>query len=303
MKDWPSIPRRRGAPAPGWAACGLVVLRVAPVALGAEPAPEPSAFSLFRPVPAARLRELTTDRPDKTETPFTVDAGHFQVEMDLFGYTRDRSFEGGVERLEESWSAGPVNLKAGLLPAVDLQLVLSPYRWERVEERDAGGRSTERRSGYGDTVLRSKINLWGNDGGKTALALLPLLKFPTSQDGLGNDAFEGGLIVPFEIELPRGLSLGFNAGWLAARNEADDGYHARWVHSVALGYSLSRRISGYVEFWSEVSGERGADWAGTFDFGFNLLLAPNLKLDVGLNIGVTEAADDWNPFVGLSWRH
>jgi hypothetical protein len=36
------------------------------------------------------LRELSTDRPDKTERPFTVDAGHFQLEMDLFSYACDR---------------------------------------------------------------------------------------------------------------------------------------------------------------------------------------------------------------------
>jgi hypothetical protein len=33
------------------------------------------------------MRELSADRPDKTDCPFTVDAGHFQVEMDFANLT------------------------------------------------------------------------------------------------------------------------------------------------------------------------------------------------------------------------
>jgi hypothetical protein len=36
------------------------------------------------------MREMSTDRPDLTESAYTVDAGHFQVEMDVVRYTYDR---------------------------------------------------------------------------------------------------------------------------------------------------------------------------------------------------------------------
>lgn len=49
--------------------------------------------------------------------------------------------------------------------------------------------------------------------------------------------------------------------------------------------------------------ERAAAWEGTFDFGLTYLVHDNLQLDTGVNVGVTRAAADWNPFVGLSWRH
>ena len=45
--------------------------------------PDKSGYSLFHPVPRELMRELTPDRPDKTEGPFTVDAGHYQLEMDF----------------------------------------------------------------------------------------------------------------------------------------------------------------------------------------------------------------------------
>ena len=47
-------------------------------------------YTLFNPTPDRLLRDLTTDRPDATETPFTVDAGHIQFETSLFGHLRSR---------------------------------------------------------------------------------------------------------------------------------------------------------------------------------------------------------------------
>jgi hypothetical protein len=61
-----------------------------PAAAGEGPV-DKSQFHLFHPTPDALLREMATDRPDKTESAYTVDAGHFQVEMDLLSYTYDRS--------------------------------------------------------------------------------------------------------------------------------------------------------------------------------------------------------------------
>src|SRR4051794_35141958 len=36
-------------------------------------------YTLFNPTPRKQMREMATDRPDKTESPYTVDAGHVQI--------------------------------------------------------------------------------------------------------------------------------------------------------------------------------------------------------------------------------
>ena len=46
----------------------------------------------------------------------------------------------------------------------------------------------------------------------------------------------------------------------------------------------------------------GSSWVGTVDLGLTYALTKNIQLDAGVNIGVTRAADDWNPFVGISFR-
>src|SRR4051794_4246357 len=64
--------------------------------LGAEAfAQDKSQFTFFNPTPVDQMREMNTDRPDATESPYTVDAGHFQVEFSLVEYTYDRT--NGVE--------------------------------------------------------------------------------------------------------------------------------------------------------------------------------------------------------------
>src|SRR2546425_12662784 len=52
--------------------------------------PDKGKYTLFNPTPRELMREMNTDRPDKTESPFTVDAGHFQIEADILNYTYDR---------------------------------------------------------------------------------------------------------------------------------------------------------------------------------------------------------------------
>ena len=62
----------------------------------AAPAPDKSAYDLFNPTPDALMRSFSTDRPPKANSPYTVDAGHFQYETDIAVF--DYSDAGGVRR-------------------------------------------------------------------------------------------------------------------------------------------------------------------------------------------------------------
>lgn len=260
------------------------------------------SWTLGNPAPRANLRPLSTDRPDKTESPLTVDAGHFQVEMDLFRYEHDRTRAEGTEFTREEWGVGPVLVKLGVWHHLDVHLGVEPYQVVREVERANGESRETRRQGFGHVALRSKLNLWGNDGGRSALALLPSIQLPTTQDGLGSDGVEAGLGVPFGLKLTDRLELGAQTGALWVGDADGSGHHFALVNSLTLGAALSRRFSGYVEFWAWLDPDEADAWQGTFDFGLNFLVNDHLKLDAGLNVGVTETAPDWNPFLGLSWR-
>jgi hypothetical protein len=61
-------------------------------------------------------------------------------------------------------------------------------------------------------------------------------------------------------------------------------------------------VSAYLEFFSDVPTEHSSEWIGTVDVGLTIMLAKNVQIDTGLNIGVTSAADDLQTFLGLSLR-
>lgn len=258
--------------------------------------PDKSSYDFFNPTPAASLRELTPDRPDKTESPYTVDAGHFQLEMDFANYAYDRS--GGI--ITKAWNVAPVNIKVGLLNNVDLQFVFDDYLNVRTDDRVAGTSATQ--SGIGDFTTRLKINLWGDDGGQTAFALLPFVKFPTSTGGLGNNAVEGGVIFPLAVKLPADFDLGLETAASCLRDSRDNNFHADFINSITLDHAIIGKLSGYLEFFSDISTEHHAGWIGTIDTGLEFLVTENVQLDCGCNFGVTRAADAFNPFAGITIR-
>jgi hypothetical protein len=262
--------------------------------------PDKGGYNLFNPTPDEYMREMSPDRPDKTDSPFTVDAGHFQLEMDFANFTYDspHSERGNVK--SEDYQIAPMNLKVGVFNNTDFQLVLTPWQWERTEDGSAG--TVEQKSGFGDITPRVKVNLTGNDGGFFALALIPFVKLPASQDHLGNDSVEGGLGIPFAFDVPN-WDVGFQTTFNGNRNGVGSGYHAEFDNSASIGHAVIGKLSYHVEFFSSVSTEQNSDWIGTFDTWFTYQANKNLCLDAGVYIGVTQSADDWHPWVGMTWRY
>jgi hypothetical protein len=271
---------------------------ITPVALtdAADELENKSRYNLFNPTPEDLLRELAADRPDKTEGPTTVDAGHCQFEMDFATFTYDST--SGVRT--KNWNIAPFNVRVGLLNNVELSLIFESYLREAVDDRPA--RTMSILSGIGDFITRLKINLWGDDGGDTAFAFFPFVKFPTSTGGLGNTSVEGGAIFPFSIKLPAKVEMGMETGISFVRNESGGNDHEEYVNSVTFAREIIGKLSGYCEFFSSVSTEHDSSWIGTVDLGITYALTENLQLDCGCNIGVTHAADDINAFSGISIR-
>jgi hypothetical protein len=259
-----------------------------------------SRYTLSNPTPPDSLREFSTDRPDKTESAYTVDAGHFQIEADLLSYSYDRHNAAKADVRVDSFSFAALNLKAGLLNDLDVQLVIPTYNYVRTEDRVT--KTVQRNSGLGDLTVRAKYNIWGNDSGKTALAIMPFIKAPTAQDNLGNDEVEGGIILPFAMGLPHEWDMGLMTEVDINKDGTGSGHHAEFINSITFSHEIVSKLGGYVEFFSAVSAESNSDWVGTVDFGLVYELAENINLDGGLNVGVTRAADDLNPFLGISLR-
>lgn len=259
-----------------------------------------SAYHLFHPTPDRLLREFDSDRPDKTQSPHTLDAGRFQVELGLLGYTYDRHNIEHLPVTSRTWTTGDsATLRMGLLEWAELQLTTTFY--QSVRETDRVSRESTRTQGIGDLFITLKTNIWGNDSGDTAGGAAFFVKTPTASHGLGNGKVEGGVIFLFASELPGSIDFSLNSG-VGISTSDGGGYHADIVNIITLGHEIAGAWSGYLEFFSSVPTDQSREWKGTVDIGLVCQLSKNCQLDLGMNIGVTRAADDLQPFLGVSYR-
>lgn len=265
-----------------------------------KPRPTKSGYTLFNRTPDDLLRPLSTDRPDTTDTPITVDAGHIQLEMDFLSYTYDRVRADRKRIRTDDYVIGHENLKVGILDNVDMELDWSSYALEREHDFDTGERT--RHEGFGDLIWRIKVNLYGNDGGPWALAIMPFIKIPTAHDGLGNGTVEGGIIFPIAVEMPANFDLGFTFD-VDFDNGADSKYFLDFVGSTSLGYTIFGQLRFYFELWGAVNTEASTPPQARLDVGFSFQFTPNVQLDGGVNVGLTRATDDLNSFLGITLRY
>jgi hypothetical protein len=249
--------------------------------------------TLFNPTPRDAMRELATDRPDQTESPYTVPPGHVQLEMDLvtLGFERDAS----RTRLT-SWSIAPFNLKVGLLDHVDLQVLFSPCDGLR---RPGGGVAATP-SGLGNLVTRLKVNLWGDDGGRTAFGVMGFVTWPLPASALRSGRTDWGVIVPFAVS----LGERWNLGAMSAVNvlaAPEGGRSIEVIHSVTVGHALTGALGMYVEVLAGRA-SAGPRWFSQFDVGWTYAVRDNLQVDLGSNLGLTGPVPVVQPFAGVSIR-
>jgi hypothetical protein len=265
--------------------------------LETKPAPGKSQYTLVNPTPIDLRRPYNTDRPSKTDSPFTIDAGVFRIESDVWSWTLDEpDTKHGDERIR-TWIVGNTNFKLGLTNWMDLQVFPQFY----VNKRTSGpgfGKPLEQ-DGFGDTTVRLKINLLGNDGGKLVIGFLSSLKIPTNTGDTGNHVWEPGFELPVNYSLPWGFTLFAQTRIDILDESRSSNMQVQWQNPIGLSRTIVGNLSGYVEFYDAVS---SGPWVGTLDTGLIYQVTPNFSVDVNSFFGLTRSAPDYNVFSGFGYR-
>ncbi|MGO9039891.1 MAG: transporter [Steroidobacteraceae bacterium] len=278
-----------------WSVPALVLSAFAFPAFADEEWPDKSAYTLFNPTPDADLRSFSTDRPPKANSPYTVDAGHFQYETDIAVYSYGNT--DGVKT--QDWTLVDPTLKLGLTNTIDAELQVTPY--ETALTKTAA--NTTNVSGYGDTIARLKINVLGDDRGAVAVALLPYVKLPTAQSDLGNGSIEGGLILPISTSAPGGFTVIVMPEGDYLKNTSGNGYHGAFDFLINVSHPIGKRWTFYSEFFTSQSFESQDKPVYTLDEALTCALTPNLQLDFGGNFSLNSVAPRTQLYAGLSQRY
>ncbi|MGB4775205.1 MAG: transporter [Daejeonella sp.] len=240
------------------------------------------------------LREMQTDRPDVTESAYTVDYGHFQYESDAIKLVRNKE----NDILSHEFFFNLANIKLGITKSTDLQVVVETYIIN--ESKNTLTQVSNKTSGFGDLTLRIKQNIWGNTGGKSALAVMPYLTIPTSKFTL-DKRVEGGIIFPFALELKNDWNFGAQVQLDFLKMDNGKAYQNQVLNSITFGKKLNDKFNAFAEtFYTYTFKEE------KFDAGFNggliYSVSDNFKLDAGFNYGLTKSSDKIY-FVGFSFRY
>jgi hypothetical protein len=242
--------------------------------------------SVLSPTPDAQMRPLVTDRPDLTESPVTVDAGHLQIEMDLTLLT----LRPDTGRPRVSLDIGHTHLKIGLTDAVDLQFMIPSFAFAFDDDSAAPATSP------GDLGVRLKWNLVGNDGADFALGVMPWVVIDADLRPVA------GVIVPASFALPWDIGLGVMVvgNVVALDNGAVDG---EGIVSASLSRALVGPLGGYVEMLAA-----GRPLSATGELlastGLTVGIGEAFQVDVGARAPVIGNDDArLEAFVGLAARH
>ena len=197
------------------------------------------------------------------------------------------------ERRDDTVTFMQSNIKLGLDDRTDLQLVVDAYVTEDVT-------NGEDSNGFGDVQVRLKRNLWGNDGGDSAFAIFPYVKIPTDTDR-SNGEFEGGMILPYARGLTDTLDLGLMAQFDVVYDDAGDEHDFEFLHTAVVGYPIHGDLGGYLEMVGIYA--EGGDYRASTNLGLTLQPDPDLLLDAGVRVGVTDDVDDIGFFLGFTARY
>jgi len=260
--------------------------------------PDKSGYNLFNPTPDDEMRKFTPDRPAKGFSVRTIDAGHFELETDLVNYTTSND-QGVITR---NWQALDPTMKVGLTNWMDFEVQFNGLQTSQSFD-GASGDKLLNGTGFGDVLLRTKMNMFGNDSGFAGLALIPYVKLPSSAPVISNGAVEGGLIVPLALR-PDDFIITLMTEVDVLKTATGDGRYANFVNLVGVSHPIPGLdgANATVELFSSAGTDPATPPVYTFDLAANYRLDQHTIIDVGLNLGLNIAAPRVQVYSGISFR-
>jgi len=222
--------------------------------------------------------QIITDRPDQTESSYSVGNGNLQLEAGVL-----ISLDGETQNSNRQIFA-PTNLfRYGVSKGVEVRL-LSQY-----EIVDNESIST---SGISDLEVGTKIQLFNEEDKNTAIAFLSHLIIPSGSKELTNDKF--GTINKLSIShvINDNVEIGYNVGYNYFGLDKGD-----LTYSLALGISVNDQVGIYIEPYGEIVNFENP--VCNFDAGLTFLANENFQYDFSFGTGINNTMNYMS--IGFSW--
>ncbi|MFA7359593.1 MAG: transporter [Candidatus Kapaibacterium sp.] len=235
----------------------------------------------------AQIEPISTDRPDLTESANVIPHKSFQFEGGVFF---EKNTQNGLTT--KNFSYPSVLLRYGLLSNLELRMEIENIK----NTTDSGGTSSSKNS-VSFATIGAKFNVCEEDGLSPAVGFIINFTIPRlTTENLETDYVGTSINLSMQNSLTDELSAGCNLGAVWAGKTPEPTF----FYTLALGYEISQRLSGFVEVFGFMP-ERTAS-NHVFDFGLSFLAMNNLAFDASAGFGLTENSPNYFVNGGFSIR-
>ncbi|MDQ3073421.1 MAG: transporter [Bacteroidota bacterium] len=244
-------------------------------------------FGVTEKVAAQELPPIQTDRPDQTETPYTVPKNHFQMENGI-NYEKVNDNEVNMLHPTSLW-------KVGLNDIFELRLI-TEYSANRIN--DSGISPTFiRTAGLNPVKVGFKSNLCKEKGIIPLTSFIAHLSVPfLSSKQLASSYFAPSFRFTMQHTLSENVSLGYNLGAEWDGESAEPSF----IYTLTTGFALTEKVGAYMEIYGFAPQTSPADHRA--DGGITYLISHNVLLDLSGGVGLTANAPDYYGSFGFSFR-
>ena len=234
----------------------------------------------------AQMEKIDTDRPDQTESVFTVSAGWFQGEL---GFAKERLRNS--PNLINVWTLPTLLSRYGLSERWELRMITEYEKWGNSDRL------------FKDTFnllplqIGLKVNLVHAKGIIPEISLIAHtgLNRVASEFGRGGSFFSPNFRFSFQNSISENFAIGYNLG-----AEWENTYDPpTWTYTFAPGVSLGEKWYAYIEafgFFRKYYPEHSVDG------GIAYYINDNMKVDASAGFGISKYAPKNYVAIGYSFR-
>jgi len=231
-----------------------------------------------------------------TETTQTIEPGGILLKVDAisFGLRTDTTAPNQYKAL----ALGTTLLSAGLTNTVDMEFGTQFF------VRDTFSRSgnDQTQSGIGDITLRPKWTFWRDPSSGQAAAIVPFVMLPTHSAAIGNNSVEGGVILPWSMDIAAGTKAAAMIEWDEFRNVANTRYDTRWYGSAFVKWQLGSTLGAYAESTLSDSTAGSKSFAGTVGGGATLAIHNGFEWDLEVSRVLGSGRSAWTEVLRFRWK-
>jgi hypothetical protein len=240
----------------------------------------------------AQIEKIDTDRPDQTESPFTVPKKWMQFEMGILKESNRDPYITTLDLKDKYFQHPTLLTKYGLTNCFELRLIteFATYRFKQ------NNNITERKNGINTIQLGGKVNFLKESGIKPKTSLIAHYDFGGLRT-VNKDTIDGANFrFTMQHTVSKTVSISYNLGMEWNRF----GFSPAYIYTFSPSFTISDKWYAYIEAFGFIYKNEKPE--NSIDGGFAFYVNDNLKLDLSAGFGINKKAPDNYFAAGASYR-